>query len=416
MCAIWLGHSPTIQRQRLDITKADEKAKEVRAAWLPKVSGSANVNNNLILPAQILPGAIFGQPGEDIAVKFGTNYTMSGGIDVNQVVYNPAIALNIKSAEMGKQTGALNIQKTEEQMMYDIASAYYEAQVSKVQMGIIEANHDRIKQLVTITKVQYDNGFAKKTDYNRLVVNQTNLETDLQNLDVNYRQQMTMLKYYMGIPLSTDVVLSDKTDTELYKGLTTDMADVTKNSTDFKLIQVQKSMNDLQIEQIKASYMPTVGVGFRFNYQTQQNTLNIFGKDSRWLPTAALSVNASIPIFDGFKKKSKTAQTRIELEQLRFDEQNLKNSLELQNENARYKLQLNQAAVTTQTNNIQLAEEVYKATQVQYEGGIVPLSELLNAENALKEAQTNYLKNLVQVKVAELDILKSSGNIREILK
>ncbi len=313
-----LGHSPTIQRQRLDIAKADEKMKEVKAAWMP------------------------------------------------QVIYNPAIALNIKSAEMGKKTGALNIQKTEEQMMYDIASAYYAAQVSKVQMGIIEANRDRIKQLVTITKVQYDNGFAKKTDYNRLIVNQTNLETDLQNLDVNYRQQMTMLKYYMGIPLSTDVVLSDKTDTELYKNLTTDLADVTKNSTDFKLIQVQKSMNDLQMAQLKASYMPTVGVGLRFNYQTQQNTLNIFGKESNWLPTAALAINASIPIFDGFKKKSKAAQAKIELEQLRFDEQNLKNSLELQNENARYKLQLNQAAVTTQTNNIQLAEEVYKATQVQY--------------------------------------------------
>ncbi len=41
MCAIRLGHSPTLQRQRLDIAKADEKSKEVRAAWLPQVSGSA---------------------------------------------------------------------------------------------------------------------------------------------------------------------------------------------------------------------------------------------------------------------------------------------------------------------------------------------------------------------------------------
>ena len=175
-------------------------------------------------------------------------------------------------------------------------------------------------------------------------------------------------------------------------------------------------MNDLQIEQIQAGYMPTVSAGLRMNYQTQQNTLNIFGSKSNWTPTAAIGVNVSVPIFDGFSKKRKANQLKIEMEQLRFDEQNLKNSLALQNENAQYKLQLNQAAVTTQTNNIKLAEEVYKSTQVQYEGGIVPLSELLNAENALKEAQTNYLKNLVQVKVAELDILKSSGNIREILK
>lgn len=411
-----LTNFPTIQRQRLDINKADEKVKEIRAAWLPQVNGSAAINDNLKLATQILPGAIFGKPGEDVAVQFGTKYTMNGGIDINQVIYNAAIPLNVKVAEMSKKSGELNVRKTEEQLMYDIASAYYSAQVTKVQMRIIEANRDRITKLLTIIKIQYDNGFAKKLDYNRLLVNQTNLETDLQNLDINYRQQLTMLKYYMGIPLSTDLVLTDKTDTELYQNIKVGLEDVTKNSPDFQLIQVQKSMNDLQIEQIKGGYKPTLSAGLRLNYQTQQNNINIFGKDSKWLPTAALAVNLSVPIFDGFSKKYKANQVRIEREQLRFDEQNLTESLALQNENARYKLQLNQAAVTTQTNNIKLAEEVYKSTQVQFEGGITPLSELLNAENSLKEAQTNYLKNLVQVKVAELDILKSSGNIREILK
>ena len=411
-----LTNFPTIQRQRLDINKADEKVKEVRAAWLPQVSGSAAINDNLKLATQILPGAIFGRPGEDVAVQFGTKYTMNGGIDINQVIYNAAIPLNMKVAAMSKKSGELNVRKTEEQLMYDIASAYYSAQVTKVQMRIIEANRDRITKLLTIIKIQYDNGFAKKLDYDRLLVNQTNLETDLQNLDINYRQQMTMLKYYMGIPLSTDIVLTDKTDTELYQNIKVGLEDVTKNSPDFQLIQVQKSMNDLQIEQIKVGYKPTLSAGLRLNYQTQQNNFNIFGKDSKWLPTAALAVNLSVPIFDGFSKKYKANQVKIEREQLRFDEQNLTESLALQNENARYKLQLNQVAVTTQTNNIKLAEEVYMSTQVQFEGGITPLSELLNAENSLKEAQTNYLKNLVQVKVAELDILKSSGNIREILK
>jgi outer membrane protein len=411
-----LSNSLTAQRNRLDINKADEKSKEARAAWLPQISGSAAINDNLKLATQILPGAIFGKPGEDVAVQFGTKYTMNGGLDVNQVIYNSAISLNIRAAEMGKKTGELNARKTEEQLMYDIASAYYSAQVSKVQMGIIEANRDRIKKLVAVTKVQFENGFAKKTDYSRLIVNQTNLETDLQNLDINYRQQLTLLKYYMGIPLSTDIVLTEKTDTELLPNSGISMADVTKNSTDFQLIQVQKSMNGLQIEQIKAGYKPTISTGLRLNYQTQQNSLNIFGKDSKWLPTAALAVNLSVPIFDGFSKKHKANQVKIEMEQLRIDEQNLTQSLTLQNDNARYKLQLNQAAVSTQKNNMSLAEEVYQTTQVQFEGGIVPLSELLNAENTLKEAQTNFLKNLVQVKVAELDILKSSGNIREILK
>ena len=65
---------------------------------------------------------------------------------------------------------------------------------------------------------------------------------------------------------------------------------------------------------------------------------------------------------------------------------------------------------------MKLAEEIYVSTQEQYNGGIVSLSELMNAETALKEAQNNYLRALVQVKLAELELLKASGNIQSIIK
>ena len=42
------------------------------------------------------------------------------------------------------------------------------------------------------------------------------------------------------------------------------------------------------------------------------------------------------------------------------------------------------------------------------------MTELVNSENALKEAQTNYLTALVQVKLAELDLIKTTGNINTV--
>jgi outer membrane protein TolC len=42
------------------------------------------------------------------------------------------------------------------------------------------------------------------------------------------------------------------------------------------------------------------------------------------------------------------------------------------------------------------------------------MTDSLNAETAIREAQTNYLKALAQVKLSELEVLKISGNINSI--
>ena len=40
------------------------------------------------------------------------------------------------------------------------------------------------------------------------------------------------------------------------------------------------------------------------------------------------------------------------------------------------------------------------------------MTDIVNAETSLRDAQTNYLRALVQVKLGELDLIKSTGNIR----
>lgn len=410
-----LTHSTMLQKGRLEVRKTNEKAEEIKGAWFPQVNAAIAMNDNLALATQILPGAIFGQ-ANDVPVKFGTQYVINAGVDVSQAIYNPTLTLNKQTIGIQKVGNELNIRKIEEQLIYDITTAYYATQLSKLQRGIIQANLNRITKLVGITKVQLETGFAKKTDYNRLLVNFTNLETDLQNLDINISQQLTLLKFYMSVPQSTLIVLAEKPEVDLFQNIFTDTETITKNSIDYQLLEVQKKLNNHQVKQIWAGYLPTVGATLRSNYQAQQNNLKLIGSESKWFPSVLLAVNVNIPIFDGFIKKHKANQVKLEVEKLEFDKQILSESLETQNTNARFKIQLNQRNIDTQIRNMKLAEEVLSATQVQYEGGLVTLSELLNSENALKEAQTNYLKNIVQLKIAEIEMLKSSGNIREVLK
>jgi outer membrane protein len=51
----------------------------------------------------------------------------------------------------------------------------------------------------------------------------------------------------------------------------------------------------------------------------------------------------------------------------------------------------------------------------QYRMGIIKLTDLLSAETSLIQAQAGYAQSLVQTKLAELDLCKSTGNLSNIL-
>jgi outer membrane protein TolC len=168
------------------------------------------------------------------------------------------------------------------------------------------------------------------------------------------------------------------------------------------------------LQQIKAGYLPSLSLNFQASVQNMQNDLRMFNKGAQWFPTSYVGLNLAIPIFDGLAKNSRVKQTKIQVEQSVLEEEYLTENLKMQRENANNNQKANQAALTSQQSNIQLAQKVYRVTMAQFIGGIATITDIVNAESSLRDAQTNYLKALVQVKLGELDLIKSTGNIGNI--
>ncbi|HLP57099.1 MAG TPA: TolC family protein [Fluviicola sp.] len=401
-----LTHNAQVQQSQLAVARTNEQRNEVRAGYLPQIEGSASLTDNLQLQTSIIPGEIFGQPGEKIAVQFGTKYNVMAGVDAHQVLYNQSLIYGLKIAEKSSAISAISAKKTEEQLMYDIATAFYAAQVSFTQQSIVADNIAQVDTLIRLTTIQFDNGFAKQIDLDRLVVNRTNLQTDFDNSNQAYQQQLMLLKYYMGMPLETELNLP-LIDSEANVVKLTDPEAL--NQTDLSLLQAQQDLYSIQLKQIKAGYLPTLSLAFHSGLQIQQNDLRIFGKDADWFPNSYVSLSLNVPIFDGLAKNSRVKQMTFQLKESELSEQYLLQGLKMQRTNALSKLQINQAALEKQQRNIELSRKIYEVTQAQYTGGVVTLSELVNAETALKESQTNYLQALVQVKLAELELIKTTG-------
>jgi outer membrane protein TolC len=109
-------------------------------------------------------------------------------------------------------------------------------------------------------------------------------------------------------------------------------------------------------------------------------------------------------------------QTKVQMRELSLTRDESKKLIGIDVQNATRKLQGYKASAESQKANVDLAGEVYKVVSDQYRQGITPLTDLLSAESSLIAAQSGYAQAIVQVRLAEIELYKASGNLLNIIK
>ena len=130
---------------------------------------------------------------------------------------------------------------------------------------------------------------------------------------------------------------------------------------------------------------------------------------------ASVGLTLRIPIFDGFARRSRVNQANVTLQKVSKQLEENRINLNASYENARLQMLNNLSTIRIQKENVTLADEVYYSTQNNYNLGLASLTDLLNAETSLAEAQNSYNEALLQYKLAELELIKSNGNLPSLL-
>jgi outer membrane protein TolC len=81
-------------------------------------------------------------------------------------------------------------------------------------------------------------------------------------------------------------------------------------------------------------------------------------------------------------------------------------------ENTKRQIQVQSNALEVSKEQLKLAERVYQQTELKFQQGTIGSNDLIVADNSLQQAQTNVVAAYIQLRQAELDYLKSIGNIK----
>ncbi len=403
-----LENKAEAKKSKLDVENAQYQIDEVRAGALPQINGSASVKYNAIIPSMPLD-----MGGQTTYIKMGQPWNSTAAISVNQQIFNQSLFTGLKAAKTTREFYAINHQLTEEQLIEKVANAYYDVYTTQLQLETIDNNLSSTTKTRDVIAGLVQAGLGRKIDLDRTNVAINNLQANRQIVINALELKENALKFAIGMAMETDIVLPKETF-DIDAGLAGYAVSDLNNRTEIQILEKQNELLELNRQSIKADYYPKLSFGGDLGYTGFGQGFPI-GGDFNWFGTSGLGLNLSIPIFNGGATKAKVNQATIKIKQAQVDLEDTKLALNLANENARAQIKNSLLTVDANRRNAQLAQEVLNDTNNNYRNGLATLTELLDAENALSDAQNNLNTSLLNYKVAEIQLIKANGKLKTLV-
>lgn len=400
-------NNKNLQISKNNILAGDQKRKEVVVNLIPKITLNGDYKYFGELPTQLMPLSVFGGPeGKFKEAQFGVPHNLNANLQFSMPLYNSQIYGAMKTTKIAKELHTLKYQKSEEQLFFEISNLYYNAQILSNQLAFVDSNLLNINSLLANMKLLNTHKLIKGTDVSKVQLQKDQLVTKKKFITSKYTQVMNALKFSMGISLAENIQVEKNI---LYTNST---EYVSQTTLDLRLANTKTRLISSELSTLKNSRLPSLALfgsvgytGYGFNEEPNEFL--------EFYPMGFAGIKLSYPLFNGTVTKRKINQKKFELQnsKLQVTLVSEKNSMLVANAN----LQKTSAieSIETTLKQIKLAQSIYNQTVLQKKQGTASLTEVLLADNSLREAQQTYLSAIVDYLKADLELKKLTGNIKK---
>ena len=410
---IGIENNLTLQTKRNEIIKGKHSISENRSKLLPQINAVASFNDNFNPPVSVTDGSAYGNPYN---VTKTLQYNASAGLQLQMPLYNQTIYTAMSVTKMMDEVNTLSYDKAREDLIMQITKMYYLGQSTAEQISIVKENITRLEELRDITTAFFDNGMAMEVDVKRVNINLENLQVQYDNAVAMLTQQINMLKYVIDYPAETDITLTP-VDTESI--IPVEMSSLYEGQPELELLKKQSTLAEKQKKMISQGYIPSLSLTGSFMYSAfTDKAKNWFhsGPSSKWYNSSGIGLTLRVPIFDGLDKRSKIQKAKLDIENTKLSYENALKSLRTRYLNATNDLMNSRRNFTKQKDNYLLAEDVYEVTSDRYREGVASMTEVLQDEMRMSEAQNNYVTAHYNYRLNNLTMLKLTGKLETLLK
>ena len=407
-----------IANLEIDISKA--KTGEYLSAGFPQIDASANFNKNFILRRTFVDASNFDPSipaGEELLeLEFGTPYDGDMGIGLSQMIFNGSYFVGVKASKTYQSLSTKEHIKSMIDVTESVTKAYYAVLVNQMLLETVNSNYQRLDSLLRETTIMHESGFAELLDLNRTKVEYNNIKTQKINSKRAVDISTGLLKFQMGMPVEQKLTIAEKlSDLELNFEEDLKLNYSYNRRIEYSILETNRQLTELDMRNNKAQYLPKIDLVASWGMNTgvaEFSKLGEFGNNKVWTDYQLAGLSLQLPIFDGLYKAKKIQQNKLQLRQLEYQRFMLENSIQREVDQMRTTFIMNLDLLRSQDENKQLAESVYNQTKIKYQEGVGTNLEVIDADNAFKQAQSNYLNALYDALIAYVDYKKALGILK----
>ena len=342
-------------------------------------------------------------PGIDLNYKVRTVWM--GGIQVEQPIFmGGKILAAYRMATLGKQMAQLNENLTATEVILETDQAYALMVKAQEMNKVAESYHAVLQELMKNVQSAYKHGLKSKNDVLKVQVKLNESELSIRKAENALRLANMNLCHLIGKPLTETLQISDDFPV-IEQAFETQINDITARP-EYSLLNKQVDMAKQQVKLSRSELLPQVGIRGSYDYihGLKVNEQTLFDKGN-----FSVMMNVTIPLFHFGERINKVRASKAQLEQVRMEQADLNEKMYLELTQAANNLDEAKLQTALADRSLEQADENRRISKGEYEAGLEPLSDHLEAQALWQQAYETKVDAHFQLYLSYVKYLKAAG-------
>ena len=332
--------------------------------------------------------------------------TYSNSVTATMPLYTGgALSGQIMSAKAGYKSALVGVQKSYNDMRATVTNGYFAVLQADDMQVLSKESVVRLEEHLKNVKAQYDVGVVAKVDVLRSEVELANAQQNLIKAENAYDLAEANFNKIIGLPLETNLFLEDTLSYVPYdKDLNYCLEYASKNRPELEQAKQGVQAARGHVRAARSGYQPQISAFATQNWDT---------KDGHWAAdeesTWSAGVNVSLTIFDTGVTRSKAHAAEAKYFSAEETYRDTIDAVMLDVRSQYLNLREAEKRISTTEVAVSQAEEDYRIAQLRYQAGVGTNTDVLDAQVALTNAQTNYLQSVYDYNISKTNLENAIG-------
>ena len=344
-------------------------------------------------------------PGIDLNYKVRTVWM--GGVQVEQPIFmGGKILAAYKIATLGKQMAQLNENLTASEIILETDHAYALMVKAQEMNKVAESYNAVLQELMKNVQSAYKHGLKSKNDVLKVQVKLNESELSIRKAENAFRLANMNLCHLIGKPLTETLTISDDFPV-IEQHLEMQVNDISTRP-EYNLLDKQVDIAKQKIKLSQSELLPQVGIRGSYDYvhglKITEQTLFNQGNFS-------IMLNVSVPIFHFGERINKVRAAKAQLEQVRMEQADLNEKMYLELTQTANNLDEAKLQAALADRSLEQADENRRISKGEYDAGLEPLSDHLEAQALWQQAYETKVDAHFQLYLNYVKYLKAAGQL-----